>query len=841
MADTPLPIEPLLPRIVRSLSEHRSVVIEAPPGAGKTTRVPLALLETDWVRGGRLLVLEPRRIAARAAATHMSKLIRESVGTTVGYVTRDERRVSPRTRIEVITEGILTRRLQRDPSLQGVAGVLFDEFHERNLASDLGLAFALESRAALRPELRLVVMSATLDGTRIAALVDDCPVLTSEGRSHPVRTLWRPRHRRTARVESDVVAVVAEALEDTSGDLLVFLPGAGEIRRTHAQLEEGPLRGRADVMVAPLFGALPPAEQDRALDAAPPGVRKVVLATDIAETSLTIDGVRVVVDAGLTREPRFDAGSGMSRLVTVPVSRASADQRRGRAGRTAPGTCYRLWSEAEHEALDPYRTPEIAQTDLAPLALDVAAWGADGPEDLQLLDQPPARAYEQALELLQMIDAIDSAGHITAHGRSLAELPVHPRLAHMIVTGSHLDSGDRAPLASLACELAALLADRDVLITSRSSPSSDLSRRVDVLHGMAPPADVRVRRGALHRARRESERLRRLAGINGPPAASDRAGLLLACAYPDRIAVRRGEQRGTFVLSNGRGASLADDDPLAGEDLIVVADVDAGGVEARVHLAAAVDRSDLELVLGPRIVTEDVVEWDPRAKDVVAERRTRVGSAVLEAIPTSARGDERTIAALLEGLRAEGLRLLTWTQPAAQLRARLAFLRRVIGGEWPDVSDEALLADLERWLAPFLLRARRRSDLERVRVVDALRGMLTPQQLGSIDVLAPTHLQVPSGSHVRLDYTSRDEPVLPVRVQEMFGARSTPTIAGGRVGVLLELLSPARRPVQVTDDLAGFWERTYSEVRSQLRGRYPKHHWPEDPLSARPTSRTRPR
>ncbi len=828
-----LPVRAVLPDVSSALQEAGLVVLEAPPGAGKTTLVPLTLLDADW-NDGRVLVLEPRRLAARAGARRMAQLRSERVGGTVGYVTRDAREVSHRTRIEVITEGILTRRLQRDPSLQGVSAVLFDEFHERSIHADLGLALTLESREALRPDLRVGVMSATLEGERVAALLDDAPLVRSEGRLFPVEVRHLPRARRTARIEPDAVDAVRTALDETDeGDVLVFLPGAGEIRRVARDLGDATPR---DVVIAPLYGALPPDEQDRALDPGPPGTRKVVLATDIAQTSLTIEGVRVVVDAGLSREPRFDPGTGMSRLETVPVSQADAEQRCGRAGRTAPGVCYRLWSNAEHHALDAHPTPEIAQTDLTGFALDIARWGADDPDELRLLDPPPERHYRAAVDLLQELEALEGDGRITDHGRQLAELPVHPRLGHAMVRASELDLG------GLGAELAALLADRDVLITSYEHPSADLGIRVRVLRGGQPPRGARLRRGTLHRARQQAQRLRRELGVDRTEPPIEHTGLVLAFAYPDRIAKRRGDQRGAFTLANGRGASLPETDVLAGENHLVVADVDRGRQEARIHLAAAIDPDAIELALGDRIVHEEVVAWDQQTGEVVAERRQRIGELVLKTSPLADPPREETTAALLEGIRREGLELLPWTRAAREWRQRVMFLRRIFGGgTWPDLSDAALLEDLEAWLAPFLLNARRRSDLRRVPLMDALRALLGPAQLATVDELAPTHLTVPSGSRIRLDYGSREVPVLAIRVQEMFGATATPTVAGGRVRVVLRLLSPAQRPVQVTDDLAGFWERGYPQVRSEMRGRYPKHHWPEDPRTARPTSGVRPR
>lgn len=526
----------------------------------------------------------------------------------------------------------------------------------------------------------------------------------------------------------------------------------------------------------------------------------------------------------------------MSRLETVPVSKADAEQRCGRAGRTAPGTCYRLWSAAEHHALDAHPTPEIAQTDLAGFVLDIARWGVRDPDELRLLDPPPERHHRAAVRLLQELDALDDDRRITDHGRRLAELPVHPRLGHAMVRAADLDLG------GLGCELAALLADRDVLITSYEHPCADLGARVRVLRGGAPPRGARIRRGTVHRARQQARRLRGELGVGRHEPPIGHTGMVLAFAYPDRVAKRRGDQRGAFTLANGRGASLPEMDVLAGEDHLVVADVDRGHSEARIHLAAAVDLDALELALGDRLVDEEVVAWDAQAGDVVAERRRRIGDVVLRRTPLADPPRRATTAALLDGVRREGLDVLDWDRPTREWRDRVMFLRRIFGaGTWPDLSDEALLEDLETWLGPFLLDARRRAELRRVPLMDALRAQLGPAQIAAVDELAPTHLAVPSGSRIRLDYGSREAPVLPVRVQEMFGATTTPTVAGGRVRVILRLLSPAQRPVQVTDDLAGFWERGYPQVRSEMRGRYPKHHWPEDPRTAQPTRGTSPR
>lgn len=823
----PLPVDAVLPRITDALARNRSVVLEAPPGAGKTTRVPLALLAAEDAPAGRVVLLEPRRLAARASARRMAGVLGEAVGASVGLTTRDERRVSPATRLEVVTEGVLLRRLQRDPSLDGVAAVLFDEFHERSIAADLGLAFAIEVRRALRGELRLVVMSATLDGARVAALLGDAEIVRADARRFEVATTYRPRPV-ADRLEPHVVAAVVDALADGPGDVLVFVDGAATIRRV---VDDLTTRVPADVVLAPLYGALRAREQDRALSPAPAGRRKVVVATDIAETSLTVPGVRAVVDAGLVKAPRFDPRTGLSRLATVRISRDSADQRRGRAGRVAPGRCYRLWGEREHAGLAAHRTPEVAQAELAGFAGEVAAWGARDPGDLPLLDAPPRRAYDEAVALLRDLEALDGDGRITAHGRELVALPLHPRLAHLVLRGA------QQGLGPLACDLAALLADRDVL--AGRSPPADLGLRVRILRGDADrPSSVEVRSRAVDRARREADRLRRRLRVRGRDD-PERAGELLALAYPDRIAQRRGG-RGRFLLASGRGATLAEGDLLAAEDHLAVADVDLGASEARIFQAAAVDVAALERSLAPRLHTIEVVAWERQVGEVTAERQRRLGALVLGRRPLQPPPDDATTAALLTGVREAGLSLLPWTRAACDLVARARFLHRELGAPWPDVSDDTLVATLEAWLAPFLAGLHQRADLARVPLLDALRARIGWERVADLRALAPTHATLPTGTRTRLDYTG-DAPILAARVQQLFGLTETPRVAGGRVPVVVHLLSPAGRAVQVTTDLAGFWQRGYADVRAELRGRYPKHAWPADPLTAQPTDRARPR
>jgi ATP-dependent helicase HrpB len=827
-----LPVESVLPALRAALATRGLAVLQAPPGAGKTTRVPLALL--DAPREGKLVVLEPRRVAARAAARRLAAQVGEQVGQTVGLTTRDERATSRRTRIEVVTDGVLLRRFQRDAGLADTGLLLFDEFHERRLEADLALAFALDTRV-LRPDLQLLVASATLDGARVARLLGrdrpPAPVITATGRSHPVVVEHRDRPPTGALPEA-VASVVVELLGVSDGHLLAFLPGAAEIRRTVRALERFGLP--PGVQVLPLHGALPPAAQDAALAPTRAGRRKVVVATDLAESSVTIAGVTAVVDAGRSREPRFDPATGMSGLVTVAASQASADQRAGRAGRTGPGRCIRLWPAREHAARAAHPRPAITTDDLTGAALEVASWGAQV-QELALLDPPPAAAWRRARQTLADLGALDAEGRVTPHGRDLVALPVHPRLGHLLVQARGAGDGSpdrrRGPV-DLAVELVAVLGDRDLLVVPPEAPTSDLAARVRVLRGGAPPAGTTVRRDALHRARREVRRLRRLLHLDDRPAAAsdlDRLGGLVATAWPERVAARRPDRRGTFVLAAGRGAQLPETDVLAGEPLLAVAHLDRGAQQARIHLAAPIAADELRRALADHLRTEEELTW--RDGDVRAEEREVLGAVVLRRGPLRSPDPEALSAALLAGLRTEGLGLLAWTDDDQQLRARVALLRRELGAVWPDLSDEALLADPAA-IAPFLGGVRRRADLARVRAGTILRARLRRDQLAALERLAPTHLAVPSGARLRLDYVARDRPVLAVRVQELFGSVRTPTIVDGRVPVLLELLSPARRPVQVTDDLAGFWERSYPQVRAELRGRYPKHRWPDDPRHA---------
>jgi ATP-dependent helicase HrpB len=830
----------VLPALRSALRTARSAVLVAPPGAGKTTRVPLALLDEPWCEG-RVLVLEPRRLAARAAAHHMARQLGEDVGGTVGYRVRHETRVSPRTRVEVITEGVLTRLLRDDPTLDGASAVLFDEFHERNLQADLGLALTLHTRTLVRDDLRLAAMSATIDAAPVAALLGDAPVVESEGRLHPVETHYVTT-RNSVRIEEAAAAAVRRALTRDVGDVLVFLPGQGEIARTAALLEDaGP-----SVDVLPLYGAMSLADQDRAIRPSPEGRRKVVLATAIAETSLTIEGVRVVVDSGLSRVPRFDARSGMTRLVTTRVSRASADQRRGRAGRLASGVCYRLWPEGDDAQLLAQRTPEILEADLAPMALELAAAGIDDALSLAWLDAPPDGALRQARTLLRDLDALDATGRITVHGRRVAALGAHPRLAHLVARGHELGLG------ALASDVAALLGERDIFDRAGAEGDADLADRVRALHDAAFAARYRTDRARMQRVRQESDALRRALGATRPATAradssarpswgdadARAVGLLVALAYPDRIARQRAGEPGRYLLRNGRGATFAVPQPLGAAAWLAVADVDGDPRESRIWMAAELHAEDVHAHFAAQVEEETVRHWDAARRTLRLTRVTRLGAIVLRERRLDAPTAVEAADALSEVVRAEGIAVLPWDARGLRLRERLEFAHRC-DASFPDVGDAALLDSLDHWLAPALLSLGTLDALRRVNVADSLLQRLSWRQRELLEALAPTHCVVPSGSRIPIDYGDAAAPAIAVRLQELFGLAETPRVGGGRVPLTLHLLSPAHRPVQVTQDLAGFWARSYFDVRKDLRGRYPKHHWPENPLDAAPTARAK--
>ncbi len=823
----PFTVDAVAGDVVAALGEGSNAVLVAEPGAGKTTRLPLYLLQAPWLEGQKIVMLEPRRLAARAAARRLAASLGEEVGATVGYAVRFERRIGTATRLEVVTEGVLARRIRSDPELAGTGLLIFDEFHERSLDADMSLALALDVQGALRPDLRLLVMSATLDTAPLAALLGDAPVISVKGRTYPVSVRHLPPSGR-GRLEDEVVAGVKTALAETAQGLLVFLPGEAEIRRAAERLAAAQLGPSTDIV--PLYGALSGEEQDRAIRSSPQGRRKVVLATTIAETSLTIEGIGAVIDSGLKRVPRFDPRSGMARLETVPVSLTAATQRAGRAGRLGPGVAYRLWDERKTRTLPERDTPEILETDLSPLLLDLAGWGVSEPTQLKWLDPPPGGALAQARDLLLTLGAIDAAGSLTPLGRRMAGLPLHPRLAHMVVEGDRLGMGWRA------CVLAAVLAERDML---RGRTGIDLAERLGLALGgkaEAPNLD----RGALTRVRAAARQIAGIAGIKASDQGGD-AGLLVGLAYPDRIALRRGAG-GRFLMASGGGAVVDAADPLAAEKFLAIALTDGKPGDARVYLAARLDEAVIETRFGDAILATEEITWDDRAS-VVKARRTRRLGALLIAEGSLPEPDPQAVAAvLLKALAAAGADALPWTPAARTLQQRLAFVAREGPEEdWPDCRGDALMARLDEWLRPHVGGLTRLADLGRLDLASLLKAELTWTQRQRLDDLAPERYVIPSGAAMRLDYGSGEVPVLAARLQELFSLDETPRIAGGRVAVKVALLSPAGRPLAITRDLAGFWRGGYAQVRAETRGRYPKHAWPEDPLTAKPVAPNRTR
>ena len=830
------PIAAILPELKKTVEAHSNLVLVAPPGAGKTTRVPLALLGEAWLAGRKIIMLEPRRLAARVVARYMASVLGEPVGRTVGYRVHRDTCVSAKTRIEVVTEGVLTRFLQNNPELVNVGLIIFDEFHERSLQADLGLALALECQAVLREDLKLLVMSATLETESVAALLGEAPVIRSEGKIFPVQTYYLTGPA-TEKLEKVIATKVLEALSRHEGDILVFLPGAGEIRNVERSLARQQVA--ETVIICCLYGELSQEKQDEVLFPAKLGMRKVVLTTSIAETSLTVEGVGVVIDSGLMRVPRFSPRTGMSRLETVAVSRDSADQRRGRAGRLGPGSCYRLWTEQEDARLAVRKTPEMLAADLASLSLELAAWGVTEPQDLKWLDVPPLAACRQAGELLRQLGALDGKGKITAHGRRMNQTGLHPRLAHMLLKSVSMGLGLEA------CALAALLSERDVLRSAAGTEDVDLRLRLEVLQSGQTGSDRAaaeghtVDRNRLRRLRQEMQYWLKVFDI--APAKNfdiNSCGVLLALAYPDRIGQGRG--KGRFLLRNGRGAVLKEQQNLASEAFIVAAELADAGAESRIFLAAPVTEAELRRHMAEQIEVSVTVAWDEQAKAVRAVKCQRLGALTLKEELVAPENREQVLTALLQGIRREGLQLLPWSHGSSQLKARLKFIRTVEPG-WPDVSDEGLFATMENWLAPHLFDIRSAQQLSRLKMGEILVAGLTWDQRQKLNEWAPTHLEVPSGRHVAIDYTDSAAPVLAVKLQEMFGAVETPALAGGRVPLTMHLLSPAGRPIQVTRDLTSFWQTGYYAVKKDLKGRYPKHYWPEDPNKAVPTSRVRPR
>ncbi len=827
-----LPIDSVLDDVRHALCLHQAAVLQAQPGAGKTTRVPLALLDEPWMVGKRILMLEPRRLAATNAARYMAACLGESVGETVGYAIRFERRCTEATRLEVVTEGILTRRLQVDPSLEGVGLVIFDEFHERNLHSDLALTLCRDAQLGLREDLKILVMSATLDGEPVARLLGSAPLLSCPGRCHPVEVSYLPEEPRGPIAEVAARAV-RRAVRETAGDILVFLPGAPEILRCRELLQQDPAVG--EPRLCPLYGELPFSEQELALRPGPQ--RKVVMATNIAETSLTIEGVQVVIDSGFMRQARFDAASGLSRLVTVRITAANAEQRAGRAGRLGPGRCYRLWSEATQGGLLPFSPPEIRSADLAPLALELARWGVREASSLCWLDAPPAGALAGARDLLRELGALDAEGRLTPKGEAMAKIAAHPRIAALLVKGV---SSRQLPMA---CDLAALLEERDLLRgagRSVQATDSDLLQRLEVLHAwrhklpLSAGVDAAACRAVDRSAKAWRHRLRAEDGVYGLDPAM-LASLLIA-AFPDRLARQRAAGSNRYLLINGQGGCLSPRSGVRDAEFVLAVQIGGGHHgDAVIYQASAIERSLLEADFADRLLWQKKIFWDAAQQKVVVREERRIGALLLSERPAQA-GTAEIAAALLQGVRQTGLSALPWNTQAVQLRWRVATLAEVLPEQgWPDWSDVSLLANLEHWLGPWLEGLRSVADLAHLDVAAMLRSGLSWSQQQCLEREAPTHLVVPSGHQVALDYRPEGPPVLAVKLQELFGLADTPSVAGGRVAVQLHLLSPARRPLAVTQDLRSFWDNVYPEIKREMAGRYPKHPWPDDPWQAIPT------
>ena len=828
--DGNLPVLDVLGQLKVALASGTSTVLVAPPGAGKTTGVPPALVGEQWLRDQKILLLEPRRIAARAAAERMAELRGEKVGETIGIRARLDTRVSSRTRIEVVTEGVFTRLILDDPSLEGVGLVIFDEFHERSLDADLGLAFALDAQRGLRDDLRLLVMSATLDGARVATLLGDAPVIRSEGRAYPVATRYVGRPPERTSLADAVAATVMRAIGEESGSLLAFLPGQGEIRRAAERLGEGIRDPLTDIVE--LHGSLDGRAQRQAIRSPEPGRRKVVLATAIAQTSITIDGVRIVVDCGMERLPRYDPGAGVTRLETVRVSRATADQRRGRAGRTEPGICYRLWTEPETQGLLPFTQPEMLAADLSSLVLDCAAWGVTDPSTLSWLDAPPKGALAAAREELRALYAIDGDGRLTASGGRLRDLPIAPRLARMVTVASERGSGPEA------AAIAAILSERGA-----GGQSVDLDDRLQALARDRSPRAQALREMARGWAR--------VAALGAAPSTQSRApshatstAALLAHAFPDRIAKARGT-RGTFLLANGRAGVVDAASPLADASYLVVAELSGIAASSRILLAARLDESELDVIAGGRIQASIAVIFDSTATALRARAEQRLGAIVLSSEPRAVTPDEAAAAALAVGIGRLGVTRLPWSKAQLQLRDRVAFVRSTVSkaesAEWPDLSDSALATTAESWLAPFIVGASRLADIDADQLGNALDALLPWRLKQRLDAEAPTHFTAPTGNRHAIDYESDGAPIVACRVQELFGLKTHPAIAGGKLPLTLHLLSPAQRPVQITRDLPGFWSGSWRDVKTEMRGRYPRHVWPDDPANAAPTTRAKPR
>ncbi|MBF0196014.1 MAG: ATP-dependent helicase HrpB [Magnetococcales bacterium] len=829
-----LPIVTILPELSLTLANNNTAILCAPPGTGKTTLVPLALADEPWLAGQKILMLEPRRLATRTAALRMSELLGCKLGDEVGYQVRFDRKINNKTKIEVITEGILTRRLQHDPSLFGVGLIIFDEFHERSLHADLGLALCLDL-LALRDDIRILVMSATLEAEKLAKLMGNAPIVSVSTKHYPVDIYYEKRDP-TSRTEESMAAKIDNVVQSHKGDILAFLPGSGEIRATELLLRK---QLPKDIEIIPLYGNLSKESQDKAIRPQTCGFRRVVLATNIAETSLTISGVTIVVDSGLCRRPKFHPASGLTRLKTVRISKASSKQRAGRVGRTSPGICYRLWSETTQNGLQTATTPEIAEADLASLLLEIAIWGVTDATSLPWLDPPPAGAISQARELLQKIDALDDDGRVTAMGRKIAKLPVHPRLAHMIL------SAQTPSEKSLACDLSAILGERNPFKSNINYRSTDITDRLQLLNLFRQKGTkaVGVAGGdptICANIEREVNQFRSMLKIDKNTKPKGNAGLLLAAAFPDRVAMQREGQRVRYLLSGGKGAKLREEDPMTSLKLLVIVELDAGDIEGRIYLAAGLDKKDFQNRFHNQIKQKDTVFWDSSQSRVMAQRQMKFGALMIKSSPLTNPDQDAVLIALLKGIKLLGLKCLSWSKEAKALQARVMLLRKEQPERgWPDLSDKKLLSTLSKWLGPYLVGITKLEQLNRINLITIFKDQLDWNTQKQLENDAPTHIFVPSGSKLRLEYNMDKPPVLAVRMQELFGLADTPTICSGKIPVTLHLLNPAQRPVQITRDLKGFWNTTWPQVKKELSGRYPKHHWPDNPWTAQATARTK--
>lgn len=826
------PIYKIIPELKKSLSCYNNLVLQAPPGAGKTTVVPLELLGEEWLEGKKIIMLEPRRLAARAAAKYMSKMLGEQVGETVGYRVRMDSKVGPKTRIEIVTEGIFNRILQNNPELENIAIVIFDEFHERSIAADLGLALSLDVQEGLREDLKILVMSATLDGDRVSALMNNAPIITSVGKSFDVERHYIDKAIMSG-IEKEVCRCILKALDEQSGSMLVFLPGAGEIERTRKILED--LALAPNVIICPLYGMMQFKDQDIAISPAAAGTRKIVLSTAIAETSLTIEGIKIVIDSGLQRISAYDVGSGMSRLITVPLSKASADQRAGRAGRLEPGICYRLWTAASHSGLKSHTDPEITRADLMALTLDLADWGIAEPEDLKWLDLPDKSSFNKSRDILHSLGALDHNHRITDHGREMAEFAMHPRLAHMVLRADKLGHG------LLALSIAALLDGRDILRLKPELRTADLRLRLSALsHVKAGEIKQARQLGCdIHGAKNILKQIKLWQlkfRMSSQAFDVEKAGLCLGFAFPDRIAVARETGGNIYLLSGGRGARLINDDPLGKEKYMTIGHLDKGGRDARIFLAAPVSRAELEDNFSSLIHKTEKIIWDDRSRSVKSLSKVMLDKTVLSSVKLENPDPDAVALAMINGIRKMGLECLPWDNKSILFKRRVLLLSGNGWQEFPDFSDKALLQTLEGWLLPYLGKMINQTALAKLDLYEILKNILSWQQSELLGKMVPTHFKVPSGSNILIDYEG-EFPILSVKLQEMFGAVDTPKILMGKLPLTIHLLSPARRPLQITSDLSGFWQNSYPQIKKEMKGRYPKHPWPDNPLKAEATKK----